>query len=687
MKLRAKLFLPLLLFSLLFGLYFRFSWLPEATESMLRQSERNWHAHLISVAEGLVPLLLEDQLANVYENLDTLLEHNKDWISIQLTDHAGKRLYPLSNIPSPNGNQKHIQTHIISVGFANQALAMLEVTRNIAPLLLEINRLEEHLNFVLIMLLGVFVMLNGSMLDLQVRRRLTKLTQAANRLSTGDYQAQLPNHSGDEIGELTDSFRSMRQELAVYHRQLKGEISNHRRTAEALEEEKERVSYQATHDPLTGLINRSEFERRLTEVLHEADMDNSRHALLYLDLDQFKIVNDTCGHTAGDALLQQLRIHLQDHIRLNDTMARLGGDEFGVLLRHCTLNDALRVAENLRQTIQDFLFVWDGKSFSVGVSIGAVEVDKHSGGISNLLSAADSACYMAKEMGRNRVQLYQKTDEDLSRQHGEMLWATRITDGLTNNKFELFCQPIVPASSSESEQNHYEILVRLRGPNGNLTPPGAFIPAAERYDMIAQLDRWVIDHTFNYLETRDLPGELRFSINISGKSINDIGLLQHIESRIRSGDVGGHEICFEITESAAVTSLAAARHFIATLKLLGCNFSLDDFGKGMCSFSYLKTLPVDSLKIDGSFIRGIVNDQVDRAMVTSSNNIAHSMQLKTIAEFVENQSILEEVQRLGIDYVQGYHICKPFPITELKHNFEWSALHPQGAEQPLSLEK
>lgn len=683
MKLRVKLFIPLLLFSLLFGLYFRFFWLPNATDSMIRQSERNWNAHLTSVAEGLIPLLLENQLANVYENLDALLEQNETWISIELTDSAGKRLYPLGAPPDPKDFPPHVQTRRLSVGFVNPPLAQLEVTRDITPLLTEINGLENRLNIALLSLLIIFVLLTGSMLEWQVRRRLKKLSQAAQRLTSGDYEAALPQQSSDEIGELTSAFQSMRSSLAVYHRQLRGEIDNHRRTAEALEEEKERVSYQATHDPLTGLINRREFERRLAETLHQVNLDDTQHALLYLDLDQFKIVNDTCGHVAGDALLQQLHHCLKDRIRQNDTLARLGGDEFGVLLNHCTLDDAMKVAENLRQAIQDFHFVWENMSFTVGVSIGAVGVDRHSGGISSLLSAADSACYMAKERGRNRVRLYRKTDEDLARQHGEMLWVTRITEALNNDKFELFCQPIVSISPDVSEQHRFEILIRLKEQDSILTPPGAFIPAAERYNMITLLDRWVVDHAFDYLQQLQRDDKLGFSINLSGKSLGDQALLNHIESRIRNGDAGRHEICFEITESAAGTSLSTARHFMETLKALGCFFSLDDFGRGMSSFSYLKTLPVDYLKIDGVFVRDIVSDPVGQAMVNAINQIAHTMQLRTIAEFVESQPILDVLQRLEIDFAQGFHICRPFPITELSGDSPWNT-STEGAEAPVS---
>lgn len=665
MKLRFKLFIPLLLFSLLFGLYFLFFWLPHTTESMLRQSERNWHTHLTSVAEGLIPMLLENQLANVYENLDALLEQNETWLSITLTDSYGNRIYPLDAPPDSSSFPEHIQTWRLPVGFVEPALAKLVVARDITPMLTEIDELEEHLGVVLLVLLIFFVLVTVGMLESQVCRRLKNLSLAARSLSAGNYDMPLPQQSSDEIGELTNAFQSMRNALAAYYQQLRGEIDNHRRTAEALKEEKERVSYQATHDSLTGLINRHEFEHLLAEALHEADLDDSHHALLYLDLDQFKIVNDTCGHTAGDALLQQLHLSLQDRIRKSDFLARLGGDEFGVLLKQCNIDDALKVAENLRQAIQNFRFSWEDKTFTVGVSIGVVGVDKYSGGISNLLSAADSACYMAKERGRNRVQLYQTTDDDLARQYGDMLWVSRITEALEHDKFELFCQPIVPVSPTDSKRHHYEILVRMRGKSGELVPPGAFIPAAERYDMIALLDRWVVNHAFDFLQQRQRTEKLLVSINLSGKSLGDKALLEHIENRISNGDVKGKEICFEITESAAVTSFSAAHHFMGTLKKLGCRFSLDDFGRGMSSFSYLKTLSVDYLKIDGSFIREIVVDPVGRAMVDGVNQIAHTMKLKTIAEFVESQEILDELQRLGIDYAQGYHIREPFPISEL----------------------
>lgn len=684
MKLRAKLFIPLLLFSLIFGYYFRFVWLPNITDSMLHQSEQSWHAHLTSVAEGLIPLLLESQLANVYENLDALLEENKSWLSIQLIDNKGNRLYPLSPPLDPASFPPHTQTYRLSVGFVEPALARLEVTRDITPLLEGIAQLEKHLGTALLILLILFVVITATTLELQVRRRLKQLSLAADQLSAGDYSTALPAKSGDEIGDLTHAFHRMRSALSLYHQQLHGEIDNHKRSAEALEEEKDRASFQAAHDPLTGLINRREFERRLTEALHQANLDNSNHSLLYLDLDQFKIINDTCGHVAGDALLQQLRHVLQDRLRQNDSLARLGGDEFGVLLQHCHSDHALKVAESMRQAIQDFLFVWEGKSFSLGVSIGAVGIDRHSGGISSLLSAADSACYLAKHRGRNQVQLYKQTDDELNSQHSEMHWVNRLKEALNNDRFELFCQPIVTTARTEADQHYFEILLRLREENGDLIPPGAFLPAAERYDLIVQLDSWVVDHAFDYLQQWGHPEKLRFAINLSCKSLGDTDFLNHIDNRLRRGDIEGHEICFEVTESAAISSLSSTRFFMESLKLLGCYFSLDDFGRGMSSFSYLKNLPVNHVKIDGALIRDIVDDPICRAIVNAINQVAHTMQLKTIAEFVQNQQILDELQQLEIDYVQGSHIGMPFSLTLLPSYKPSGTLHTQGNHTPAS---
>ncbi len=424
-----------------------------------------------------------------------------------------------------------------------------------------------------------------------------------------------------------------------------------------------KISYQATHDALTGLINRREFERRLALLLESARQEDKQHALCYMDLDQFKIVNDTCGHVAGDELLRQLTTLLQAQVRERDTLARLGGDEFGVLLGDCRLQKAGEIAEEFCQTVREFRFVWQEKSFEIGASIGLVSIGSDSGSTTDLLSAADAACYVAKDKGRNRVYIYQPDDKELVTRHGEMQWVSRINRALEENRFHLYYQPIVPLQDIK-ENMHVEILLRMRDDTGRLVFPMAFIPAAERFDLMPAIDRWVIRNVFSFCEAsgRD---DIVYAINLSGASLSGEGLMEYLREQFSIYDVRPESLSFEITETAAISNLSEAIHFISELKVLGCRFSLDDFGSGLSSFAYLKNLPVDYLKIDGGFIRGIVDNPVDCAMVESINHIGHVMEIKTIAEFVENDEIYRCIKALGVDYAQGYNIAKPEPLSDL----------------------
>jgi len=424
------------------------------------------------------------------------------------------------------------------------------------------------------------------------------------------------------------------------------------------------LSFQATHDALTGLINRSEFERQLENLLDGASSQHTEHALLYLDLDQFKVVNDTCGHSAGDELLRQLTARIQCRVRESDTFARLGGDEFGILLENCPLDQAVHLANVLLNEVGSFHFSWLDKSFSVGVSIGLVAINDSSGNSARVLSAADTACYAAKDKGRNRVQVYSPDDIEMAQRHGEMHWVARIVKAFEDERFHLYCQPIVPLQPAASAQErHIEILLRMEDENHKMVPPGAFIPAAERYNMMVEIDRWVVKNVFGWLLAN---AELNVicAINLSGQSVNDERFLAFLIEQIRVRGVAPHKLCFEITETAAISNLAKASSFIKTVKALGCSFSLDDFGSGMSSFSYLKNLPVDYLKIDGSFVRDMLNNPIDCAMVESINHIGHVMEIKTIAEFVENQLIMEKLLAIGVDYAQGYSIAKPAPLQD-----------------------
>jgi len=428
-----------------------------------------------------------------------------------------------------------------------------------------------------------------------------------------------------------------------------------------------RLSYQATHDGLTGLVNRTEFDARLKRVLRSLHAEPGEHALCYLDLDQFKVINDTCGHMAGDELLRKLGRLLPERVRKHDTLARLGGDEFGVLMEHCELEQAERVADSLRSTIEGFRFLWEDKSFKVGVSVGLVPISIESVDAASVLSAADTACYAAKEQGGNRVHVYRPGDEEVGRRHGEMRWVARINRALEEDRFELCYQPIVRSDGGRDDGTHYELLLRMVSEDGTTVAPGSFLPAAERYNLAPRLDRWVIATAFDWLAAHPRHLERLFvcSINLSGHSLGDETFRDFVLERFAGSCVRTEQICFEITETAAISNLAGATRFIRTLKRKGCRFALDDFGSGLSSFAYLKTLPVDYLKIDGVFVKDVERDPIDLALVRSINEIGQVMGKQTIAEFVENDAVLAHVREAGVDYVQGYGIGAPRPLARL----------------------
>ncbi len=426
------------------------------------------------------------------------------------------------------------------------------------------------------------------------------------------------------------------------------------------------LSWQASHDALTSLVNRREFERRLDALVGTAHEHGRQHALLYMDLDQFKIVNDTCGHNAGDELLRQLSALLDACVRGSDTLARLGGDEFGVLLADCPLDKAMEVAETLRLTVAEFRFPWQDKTFAIGVSIGVVAIAGKREDNADIMGVADAACYAAKDRGRNQVQASPGTRE-LSQRRGEMLWVARINSALEESRFCLHYQRIVPTHPGIAEIPHFEALLRMVDPDGKIVPPMAFIPAAERYNLMRALDRRVVSMALEECRQRAQAGgpALMISINLSGDSLSDPLLLDYLKKQFAAYEVDPRGICFEVTETAAIANLELANTLIRELKGMGCRFSLDDFGSGLSSFTYLKNLPVDYLKIDGSFVRDMARDRIDAAMVEAINNIGHVMGIKTIAEWVENPETLEGLRRIGVDYAQGYLFGRPAPMAEI----------------------
>jgi len=433
----------------------------------------------------------------------------------------------------------------------------------------------------------------------------------------------------------------------------------------------ERLAYQASHDDLTGLMNRREFEAQLSKALIEVNDRSIEHALCYIDLDQFKIVNDTCGHKAGDELLKQLTFQINKKIRKHDVFARLGGDEFGIILKDCPLESAEKLATLIKDATSAFRFTWYQHTFEIGASIGLVPITHGHATTNDLMMTADSACYIAKDKGRNRIHIYEPTDEDIIQRSGDMQWLQTLNRSIENNRFVLFSQLIAPIDTVQGLTRQYEILIRMRDAERGLIQPGLFIPAAERYQLMPAIDKWVIRNTLATLRDAGLSGsDVRldaagFSLNLSAQSLTDNSFVDYVTEQFETTGVHPRLITFEITETAAIANLSRAIEIIEKLKQLGCSFSLDDFGSGLSSFGYLSNLPVDYIKIDGHFVCDIARNPVSRSIVESIAHIGRVMGLKTIAEFVENDEILREAKECGIDFVQGFGIERPRPLQDV----------------------
>lgn len=430
----------------------------------------------------------------------------------------------------------------------------------------------------------------------------------------------------------------------------------------------DQLSWQASHDSLTGLVNRRQFEQDLNDAIASVQREHHQHILCYLDLDRFKVVNDTCGHAAGDQLLCQVTALLQNNIRDQDILARLGGDEFALLIDQCSISEAKLIANHLLELIRHFRFVWQNKTFTIGASIGLVAMNEEVQDVATVLSAADTACYAAKQKGRNCICVFREDDLQLTQQRGDQQWILRIQQALEKNRFCLYSQRITALQPGD-DQEHYEILLRLVDEDGKIVLPNAFLPTAERHGLMGEIDQWVIQTFFaKYQKFCQKVTEYSrlshcfYAINLSGSSLSNDRFLSFLQKQLLRYNIAPQTICFEITETMAISNLTQATQFIQSLKKLGCRFALDDFGVGMSSLAYLKALPVDYLKIDGCFVKNLVHDPVDRAMVECCNRIAHVMNIKTIAEFVEDPITLEQLRELGIDYAQGYGIAQPSPL-------------------------
>jgi diguanylate cyclase (GGDEF)-like protein/PAS domain S-box-containing protein len=424
------------------------------------------------------------------------------------------------------------------------------------------------------------------------------------------------------------------------------------------------MSYQASHDPLTGLANRREFERRLQDSIDSARSGSNTHVLCYLDLDRFKVVNDSCGHMAGDNLLREVAGLIRQQVRDSDSVARIGGDEFGMLLTGCPLEKARQIADDVCNAIRDYRFVWRDRIFTVGVSIGLLEISHEAGSIDELMGAADSACYVAKQKGRGRVHVYSARDEAVARQRGEILWLQRIQKALKEDRFELYLQPIVSVSGRVDTGPAYEVLLRMRGDDGATISPVDFMQAAERYHLMPNVDRWVLQSALSAIGsgTLKLPDQRSCTINLSGQTIGDPQFLDFVVDCLDRSGVAPTQICFEVREASIVANLAHAGRFIAVLHGMGCEFAMDDFGSGLGAFSNLKSLAMDYLKIDGAIIRGLDEDEVNQAMVSAMISLARTMDIRVVAEHVETDTVFETVRRMGVDFAQGYAVGRPEPL-------------------------
>lgn len=564
-------------------------------------------------------------------------------ITAYLLDYQGDvvvssnpRLLGKQNPPHPSDKQGYW----VSSEFENSGEYIGEI--NIQFSLTEINKAYD-LVLRRSVILGSIGIVITAFLSLLVgglfTKRIEQIKDSTERFAKGDLNARCTVTGQDELTSLSKSLNQM---------------------ADQINSNIKEIEHLAFHDDLTGLANRREFDKRLTLAFEAAKTQGNIYSLLYLDLDKFKLVNDTCGHHAGDQLLVQLSHVMLGIIRTRDTLVRFGGDEFGVLLDNCSLSQAEEVANKFLKAVFDFKFSWDDKIMQVGVSIGGIALNSHSDSVDQLLSSVDAACYTAKQKGRNQVHMVVPGDKNIQEHFSDVDWVNRLSTMIENDQFSMACQNIVDISDSHTNFVRKEFLLRIKDEQGQWISPAVFIEAAERFDFIQRLDRYVIDKVFRILVNNQLPNKnIICFINLSGKSVSEETLFDYVQDKINEYELDAKQICFEITETAAIANFNNASVFIEKVREIGCSFALDDFGSGMCSFNYLKSFQVDYVKIDGSFISSMQENDVDRTIVKSINKISHRSGFKTIAEFVENDEILKQVKGLNIDFAQGYGLHKP----------------------------
>ena len=496
-----------------------------------------------------------------------------------------------------------------------------------------------------------------------ISQPIREMTAALKRFMGGG-QAVSPTakQARNSLPEIK-SLQSTIHEISLEMQHVQADMRHRIQDAQA------QLRYQARHDALTGLVNRQELERRLQQALEDVKQHRANHVFCYMDLDQFRVINDTCGHLAGDEMLRQISMILSQRIRAEDTFARLGGDEFGLLLSYCQVEKAIEIAVQLRQMVEAFRFMHEDRLFQTGISIGIVEITPDLKDVGQITRHADAACYVAKDNGRNQIHLFHSQDDVLLKRHVEMEWVSRINEAIEHNDFVLYCQGIFPLQQQDLPP-FYEILIRKRDEHGGIIPPAEFLPSAERYHLMTKVDRWVIQHAFMALQPlfkaqANSARPFIVSINLSGMSLGDASLLPYIQNCFATYQIPPRHVCFEVTETSAIINIDNTIKLINELRQMGVRFMLDDFGSGMSSFSYLKHLPVDFLKMDGAYVRDITSNKVDLAMAKAIQSVAQSMEIKTIAEYVEDQATLDCLKEMGVAYAQGFYLNKPMPLNEV----------------------
>jgi diguanylate cyclase (GGDEF)-like protein len=490
-----------------------------------------------------------------------------------------------------------------------------------------------------------------------ISQPIRDMTSALKRFVIGSQQVSQGKNTLPEIKSLQSTINQISRDMQHVEADMRHRIQD----AQA------QLRYQARHDALTGLVNRQELERRLQQALQDVKQHRANHVFCYMDLDQFRVINDTCGHLAGDEMLRQISMILSQRIRAEDTFARLGGDEFGLLLSYCQVEKAIEIAAQLRQMVETFRFMHEGRLFQTGISIGIVEITTTLKDVGEITRHADAACYVAKDNGRNQIHLFHPEDDVLLKRHVEMEWVLRINEAIEHNDFVLYCQGIFPLQQKELPP-FYEILIRKRDEHGGIIPPAEFLPSAERYHLMTKIDRWVIQHAFMALQPlfkmQSSVNPFIVSINLSGMSLGDAQLLPYIQNCFDTYDISPSHVCFEVTETSAIINIDNTIKLITELQKMGTRFMLDDFGSGMSSFSYLKHLPVNFLKMDGAYVKDITSNKVDLAMAQAIQSVAQSMEIQTIAEYVEDEATLDCLKDMGVAFAQGFYLNRPMPLSE-----------------------